>query len=122
MAWDYKIDVADRLVRVRVHGTLSDADLLEGDRALRDDPEFDPAYYQLVDLREADGSSVTAAGIGSLAARPPLFTPTARRAIVVRSELGFGMGRMFELQRDGQSGEIRVFRDLQQARSWLDLG
>jgi len=32
------------------------------------------------------------------------------------------MGRVFELQRDGKSGEIRVFRDLQQARSWLDLG
>ena len=122
MSWHHKIDVANRLVRVRVDGRLTDADLIEGDTALRNDPEFDPAYYQLLDLTEADGSEVTAAGIQSLASLPPLFTSSARRALVVRSDLGFGMGRMFELLRGGKSGEFRVFRKLEEACDWLDLG
>ena len=122
MSWHHKIDVANRLVRVRVDGRLTDADLIEGDTALRNDPEFDPAYYQLLDLTEADGSDITAAGIQALASLPPLFTSSARRALVVRSNLGFGMGRMFELLRGGKSGEFRVFRNLEEACDWLDLG
>jgi len=121
MSWHYKIDIQNRLVRTRADGTLTDADLIDGDSALRNDPEFDPAYYQLLDLREADGSEVTAAGVRALASRPPLFTSSARRAIVVETNLGFGMSRMFELLREGKSGEVRVFRSLEEACDWLDL-
>ncbi|MBW2287885.1 MAG: hypothetical protein JRG80_05145 [Deltaproteobacteria bacterium] len=121
MSWHYKIDVPNRLVRTHVDGTLTDADLIDGDSALRNDPEFDPAYFQLLDLREADGSEVTAVGIRALASRPPLFTSSARRALVVQTDLGFGMGRMFELLREGKSGEVRVFRSLEEACDWLDL-
>ena len=121
MSWHYKIDVPNRLVRVQVDGVLSDEDLVSGDAALRNDPEFDPAYYQLLDLRQADGSEVTADGVRALASRPPLFSSSARRALVAPSDLGFGMARMFELLREGKSGEVRVFRVIEEARAWLDL-
>jgi hypothetical protein len=121
MSWHYKIDVPGRLVNVQVDGILCDADLVDGDSALRNDPEFDPAFYQLLDLSKADGSEVTADGVRALASRPPLFSSSARRALVVRSDLGFGMSRMFELLREGKSGEVRVFRDIDEARAWLDL-
>jgi hypothetical protein len=120
MSWRHAIDIPNRLVRVHVNGTLTDQDLLDGDSTLRRDPEFDPAYDQLLDLSEANGSEITANGVRALASRPPLFSPSARRAIVVRSDLGFGMSRMFELAREGKSGEVRVFRDLEAARAWLD--
>jgi hypothetical protein len=122
MSWHHEIDAPNRLVRVHVEGTLTDADLIDGDRALRDDPDFDPAYYQLLDLTAADGSAVSAAGVQALASQPPLFTSSARRALVVETDLGFGMGRMFELLRGGKSGEIRIFRNLEEACDWLDLG
>jgi hypothetical protein len=121
MSWHYKIDVPGRLVNVQVDGILCDADLVDGDSALRNDPEFDPAFYQLLDLSKADGSEVTADGVRALASRPPLFSSSARRALVVRSDLGFGMSRMFELLREGKSGEVRVFRVIDEARAWLDL-
>jgi hypothetical protein len=121
MSWHYKIDVPGRLVNVQVDGILCDADLVDGDSALRNDLEFDPAFYQLLDLSKADGSEVTADGVRALASRPPLFSSSARRALVVRSDLGFGMSRMFELLREGKSGEVRVFRDIDEARAWLDL-
>ena len=121
MSWHYEIDIQNRLVRTRADGTLTDADLIDGDSALRNDPEFDPAYYQLLDLTEADGSEITAAGVRALASQLPLFSSSARRALVVRSDLGFGMGRMFELLREGKSGEVRVFRVIEEAHAWLDL-
>jgi hypothetical protein len=121
MPWDFEIDHAQRLVRVRVHGTMCDHDLLDADAALRDHPEFDPSFDQLIDLREATGSEVTTAGVQKLAQQPPLFAPSSRRALVVSTDLGFGMARMFELLREGKSGEVRAFRELDKAREWLDL-
>jgi hypothetical protein len=121
MPWDLTIDLSQRVVRVRVHGTLCDRDLLVGDEMLRNDPAFDPEFAQLIDMRDADGSEVSAAGVQALANRPPLFKPSSRRAIVVPTDLGFGMARMFELLREGKSGEVRVFRDLDEAKRWLDL-
>jgi hypothetical protein len=46
----------------------------------------------------------------------------ARRAIVVQSDLGFGMSRMYELLRGDLTQTIRVFRDVDQAKRWLDEG
>jgi hypothetical protein len=120
MAWSYEIDPSRRLVHVRVVGILCDQDLVDGDAELRGDPEFDPAYRQLVDLREADGTAVTSDGVRELARQPPLFFPESRRAIVVASDLGYGMARMFELMRDNKSGEIRVFDSLDDALEWIE--
>jgi len=120
MAWSYEIDPARRLVQVRVAGILCDQDLVDGDAELRGDPDFDPSYRQIVDLCEADGTGVTTDGVRQLARRPPLFLPESKRAIVVASELGYGMARMFELMRDNKSGEIRVFDSLDDALKWLD--
>jgi hypothetical protein len=120
MAWSYEIDPARRRVRVRVVGSLCDQDLVDGDAELRGDPEFDPAYDQLVDLREAEGSAVSSEGVWELANRPPLFLPTSRRAILVATDLGFGMARMFEMMRGEKSGVIRVFESLDSAELWLE--
>jgi hypothetical protein len=120
MAWSYEIDPARRLVHVRVVGMLCDQDLLDGDAELRGDPDFDPAYRQLVDLREADGTAVTSEGVRELARKPSLFLPGAKRAIVVASDLGYGMARMFELMRSNRSGEIRVFESFDDALRWIE--
>jgi hypothetical protein len=38
---------------------------------------------------------------------------------VVPSDLGFGMGRMYQMLREGQGGQINVFRDIDEARRWV---
>ena len=43
----------------------------------------------------------------------------SRRAVVVPSEMGYGMARMYELMQDGESGQIRVFRNREDAENWL---
>jgi hypothetical protein len=78
MAWAYEIDHQRRVVLARVSGAFNDQDLLDGDSKLRSDPDFRPYYDQLVDLREASGADISAAGVRELVSRPPLFAEDSR--------------------------------------------
>src|SRR5262245_1189767 len=100
-----EFDSKQRLVVVTVTGVLTDQDLLEGYDQMVADPRFRSDYHQLVDLRGATGEAVTAQGVRALVGRDPEFAPTSRRAIVIRSQLGFGMARMYEILRGGEAGE-----------------
>jgi len=121
MEASYEVDSARRVVIVTIQGELSDQDLLDGYDRLVNHPRFRPDYDQMVDMRNANGSQVTARGVRALTRRPPEFAPTSRRAIVIHSDLGFGMARMFETFRGGDAGAVRVFTDLEAAKEWLRL-
>jgi len=114
------IDAALRLVLVRAWGTVSDEELAEHARALRADPRFRPDFRQLGDLRGITTLDATRAGIRQLAELSP-FGAGARRAIVVGSEVAFGMARMYELMRGEGQDEVEVFRDLPAALDWLGI-
>ncbi len=47
----------------------------------------------------------------------------ARAAIVVKDDLGFGLGRMLSVLAELEEAQpsFRVFRDIGQARAWLGL-
>jgi hypothetical protein len=121
MPWSFDIDVAHRILRVRLWGSLSSQDLLEGDTQLRTEADFRPDFDQIIDTRGADGTAVTADAIRGLTQRPAVFSKESRRAVVADTDFGFGMARMFELLRGDEAGEIRVFRDLVEAERWLGL-
>jgi hypothetical protein len=118
----HEIDSERRVVVITVRGELRDADLLEIHDRIRMEPELDPDFGLLVDLRSASGRDVTLGGVQDLIARPLLLSPQARRAIVVQTDFGFGMSRMYELLRGDVTETIRVFRDIEQAWRWLDVG
>jgi hypothetical protein len=117
-----KVDVVKRLVTLTVSGEVQDPDLVELAIGVENDPEVRPEFSLLVDLRDADGRSVTSAGVRELAKRPFALTPASRRAIVVPTELGFGMARVYEALREAQGGAIRVFRDYEEAVRWVTTG
>ena len=121
MAWNYTIDPKRRVVTVEVEGDLTNADLLEASAQLRDDPDFNPDCMQLVDLRSAKDAGVTAGGVNKLVKESPLFSPKSRRAIVVSTDLGHWMVRLFKVLRDEEAGVIQIFRDIDEARRWLGL-
>jgi len=107
-------------VLVRAWGTLTDEELAENSRTLRDDPRFQPDFSQLADLRGVTLLTATRTGIRYLAQINP-FGAGARRAIVVGSEVAFGMARMYDLTRADALDEVEVFRDLPDALDWLGL-
>lgn len=119
MRTEHTIDPVERVVVLKVSGDLGDQELLGLAEELEKIPGLRPDFALLIDLREARGEKVTAAGARALAARPLVMSSESRRAVVVPSELGFGMARMYEILREGSGGSVRVFRDHDEARSWV---
>ncbi len=122
MPVSFELDVPARIVRVRLYGTVSDTDLIAGDDDLRASPDFDSGFDQLVDMTEAEEGDLTAGAIRELARRPPLFSSESRRAFVVRTDLGYGLARIFQARRGDVAGEIQIFRSLAHANHWLASG
>ncbi|MHC4342590.1 MAG: STAS/SEC14 domain-containing protein [Planctomycetota bacterium] len=110
----------DRDVFTEASGVLTDSDVIEFEKGLRDDPEFEPDFRQLADCRAIDEIGMTREGVEEASSRSP-FSHGSRRALVVGSDVAFGMARMFENLRHEARDEIRVFREAEEARRWLGL-
>lgn len=119
MPASYRIDPAWGRIFSTLQGVVTDQELVLLQRNLLADTEFKPTYSQLADCTGITRFDVSSQTIRSLAL-PNMFAKGIRLAIVAKSEIVFGMARMFQLLRDGIAEEIRVFRDLAQASHWLD--
>lgn len=118
MPVDYRIDRLKRLVSSRAWGVLADEDLIDSRAAMGRDPAFARDLDQLYDAVEVTEVRVTSPVLLQLALSPQ-FAPTARRAIVVSSDVAFGMARMYAIL-TGHEDTIRVFRDRPSAMQWLE--
>jgi hypothetical protein len=87
------------------------------------DPDFNPEFDQIVDLRSVTGFDMTSDQTRILAGRR-IFSSTSKRALVAASPAIFGVARMFEIfsEMSDNPSEIRVFSDLFSAMKWLNLG
>lgn len=115
----YKIDTQRKLVMTTGSGVLTLADSLAHQDRLRNDVEFSPEFSQLMDLTHVAEVALSADDISTLA-KTAIFSPDSRRAILVDSDLKYGLARMFETFRDmrGEKG-IRIFRNLDDALAWV---
>jgi|SRR5689334_16277827 len=95
----YEIDKERRLVITTVWGPLTLADALAHQHSLGKDPDFDPSFSQVMDLTQITQYDVDANDIFKLA-QTSAFSSASRRAIIVKDDLGYGMGRMFEILRE----------------------
>jgi hypothetical protein len=120
MPFDYYIDTSHRLVATLVKGILTPFELLRHQDRVKDDPEFDPTFWQLHDVRNADFTAVQPSCVEALA---ELAVPKrgTRRAIVVGTALAHELAQLFEGLLAGTGEQIRIFRDLDAARTWLEL-
>lgn len=122
MPFSLELDVDNRMVRIHLRGLIMDADLLAADDELRADLRFEPDFDELIDMSGATEEKISARVLRELAARPPLFGMGARRAFVVRNDLGYGLVRIFQARRGDVAGEIQIFRSLAHADLWLGKG
>jgi hypothetical protein len=86
------------------------------------DPDFNPQFNQIVDLRAVTGFDMSS-DQARLLARRIIFSGTSRRAFVAASPAVFGVGRMWEVfgELSDNPSQIRVFYDLPSALKWLNL-
>ena len=114
-----KIDKERRLVICEAFGDLVSEDGPALQRLIADDPDFDPSFSQLLDMTRVTSVDVNAEAVRRLA-QTSVFSPAARRAFVVNSEVLFGFSRMFEILRDAKGATaVKIFRSRDEAMRWL---
>jgi hypothetical protein len=116
----YIIDEDRGIVFSRGWPDSTGEDILTHARALAADPRFLPRFHQLFDLRAVVHARASESTVWTLANDSP-FGAGARRAVVVSSNVAFGLARMFESLRDGRGETILVTRDIDDAIRWLGL-
>ncbi len=86
------------------------------------DPDFNPEFNQIVDLRAVTGLDMKVDHV-RLLARRKIFSASSKRAFVAISPAVFGVGRMWEIltEMSDNKSQIRVFYDLPSALKWLNL-
>jgi len=121
---EYSIDRTARLVRVVGSGRLTDDAMVECIARLRADPLLEPDMNTLADMRDIqvgfsqEGVRRMLEVMESTADR----RTAAKGAIVVSSDVAFGMARMVEMRSEERAyPSLRVFRDMQTARQWLGI-
>ena len=99
---------------------ITDRDWLQHQAALRDLPDFDPDFDQLLDFRPVADCRLSPQTL-RLTALHPVFGACSRQAFVTDNNLTYGMCRMYEILSAGHSQRIEVFRDMRAAAEWLGL-
>ena len=120
----YRIDRELALVFTTVEGVVDDEDVLGYVREFPNDPDFEPGCGGLIDARGLERIEVTGDGVRSaahLTARLAEVFRGAKVAIVAVTDAAFGVARMYQGVRGEVPYEIRIFRDLAEARRWLGL-
>ncbi len=121
MPISHRIDESLGLVLTTAQGVLTEQDIRTLRQRLREDSDFDPNYDHIIDLRDVVGFEISAAEMREIADQHYIFNESCREAIVAKKDISFGMARMYEMLRGSKSGEIKVFRDMAEARHWLGL-
>ena len=117
----YSIYPKQRLVYSRLITPFGRADYLLHMNELQKDPLFHIDFDNLVDCRQLALAGIRIEELKELADRSA-FSTNSRRAIVVSSELHFGLGNAFANYRAVLSNaEVRVYRRLPDALKWLNV-
>ena len=115
----YQIDKPARIVHAEAYGKVTDAEVLAYQRRLRADPDFDSSYRELFDFTAVTPFWITPNGIRVFATNSP-WEDGARRAFVARSDLAYGMLRMFQSLLELRDEQVSVFRTAKEAWLWLE--
>jgi hypothetical protein len=118
VALSVTVDVARGLIVTRASGVLTFEDVLSGREQARTHPSFDARYNDLFDLRDVTDIHITGAEMARIAGTSVL-SPGVYRAFVVRTQVQYGMARMFSGLAEPHDQHVFVFRDLAVAEAWL---
>ena len=124
MPMTYCIDVESRLVRIMGAGRVTDDELVQCIESLRADPKLEPDMNTLSDMREIEVGFTTEGVTRMLDVMDASADrrSTSKAAIVVASDVAFGMGRMVELRSEERADpSFRIFRSMREACLWLGV-
>jgi hypothetical protein len=115
--------VEKNLVHRELNGRVSAAEVIESIDSVVNHPDFRPGMQSLNDLREventADADYVMRVAQAMVSHTDRLAS--AKIAVVVSTELIYGMLRMLQSYISETPLEVMLFKDLDEAVDWLDL-
>jgi hypothetical protein len=122
MPFNYAVYCEHRLVISTGSCRVTWEEIKERQDQTQTDPNFNPEFNQIVDLRSVASFDMTSEHAQMLARRM-IFSSTSKRAFVAPSPGVFGVGRMWEIftELSDNPSQIRVFYDLPAALQWLNL-
>ena len=121
MPADYKIDNSQSIVFSLAYGNLTDPEVFKHQDKLRNDPDFESSFSQLVDctnVTHIDDLSLKALSV--LADRDP-FGLGSQRAFVAPHNPDYDVFRLYELLTTVHKDVVVVFKEMREAREFLDL-
>jgi hypothetical protein len=121
MPLSYSIDSELGIVRIVVVGGATQSEQTGLADAWSNDPHYKPGMPILLDnrLREEVVSSGHIREMADLTKKSDVLEPGTRCAVVVASDVEFGLTRMYATLAEGGPMETRVFRDIAEAEDWL---
>ena len=115
-----RVDPKLKTVFATSEGVVTYDDVRAAQSQLLSDPAFEPSFQHLFDLRGASKLAVSYQEMRSIVEFAP-FGKGARRAFVANRDGVFGVARMAQMLLDSGISDVRVFRNISEARSWLGL-
>jgi len=128
MPANHHIDNDNQLILTTWEGEASDTEFIEAIKKYQDNIQNDPDYInynEIVDCRKITKLKLTTQGIktiGTIASSTDTDKINKKLALIVSSNLAFGLARMYETYRSfskNANKEIRVFKNESDALNWV---
>jgi hypothetical protein len=116
------IEMREDILRIRLHETVSQQDLTHlADEVLALEARVEPVPDRLSDLTAAAQFEVGFSDFHELTLRRRTshLPNDIRSAILVATEVQFGLARMFQTLNDHPRVTVEIFRDLSEALAWV---
>ena len=116
-----RYEIREQILHLTAKGPVSAEEELQCARGWLADPDYRPGMAILLDNRGRE-TKPSEAHIRKMASRAEASADVldgTRCAIVVASEVEYGMARMYAFRADGGPVRTRVFRELDLAERWL---
>lgn len=121
MTVEFRIDKDEGIVYGTMKGEVNYTEVLAGMSEMVEGEDYDPGLNGITDLREmkweSDQSDLRKLVHFLIKHRKQIGR--SRSAVVVSSDRTYGMARMFEVFSSESSIKVRVFRDYDEAKSWV---
>jgi hypothetical protein len=119
---NFEFDLANRILRCRFEGAVTDESLSECYRDIGKYAALTAPIRGILDLSAVASFEVSPGTIRKLASLPPAIPdPRTPRVIVAPSPQVFGMARMFEIQGEGTRPSLHVVRSEEEAFAILGI-
>lgn len=120
VAFVMEFDARNRILRVTLKGTVTDAMMLDCYATIANSVASQPCRG-IVDVSEVTKFDVSSDTIKQMAAAPPAFPIGYMRVLVAPKEFVYGMARMFQMLGEDTRPDLRVVRAIDEAYRLLQV-